>query len=105
TSSGVGGYNPDSIEFVSAFDVSSRKVGKDLAVAIQEKPNNTPEISKVPRLGVTVKRGPLLDGIGKYLKGVVPVSREAETDVIEELKSSRAEILVNYLPVGSTRAT
>jgi len=101
----VGGYTPDSIEFVSAFDVSSRKVGRDLAVAIHEKPNNTPRISNVPKLGVTVKRGPLLDGIGKYLKGVVPVSREAEVDVVEELRSSGAEILVNYLPVGSTKAT
>ncbi len=101
----IGGYTPDSIEFVAAFDVSSRKVGKDLARAIEEKPNNTPRVSNVPKLGVTVKKGPLLDGIGKYLKDIVPVSTQEEADVVEELKSSRTEILLNYLPVGSTRAT
>ena len=101
----VGGYPPDSIEFVSAFDVSSRKVGKDLSDAIEEMPNNTPAICKVPKLGVTVKKGPLLDGIGQYLKDVVPVSGEPEAEVAEELKSSGADILINYLPVGSTRAT
>ena len=101
----VGGYAPDSIEFVSAFDVSSKKVGKDLAEAIEEMPNNTPTICRVPKLGVTVKKGPVLDGIGTYLRDVVPVSSEAEADLVEELKSSRAEVLINYLPVGSTSAT
>jgi len=101
----VGGYSPDSIEFVAAFDVSAKKVGEDLSQAISERPNNTPKICDVPKLGVTVKRGPLLDGVGKYLKGVIPVSKDAETDVVSELKASRAEILVNYLPVGSTSAT
>lgn len=101
----VAGYSPRSIEFVAAFEVSSRKVGKDLSRAILEKPNNTPKIAEVPNLGVIVKKGPVLDGIGKYLKDVVPVSPAAEADVVEELEKGGADVLVNYLPVGSTHAT
>jgi myo-inositol-1-phosphate synthase len=101
----VGKYSPEDIEFVAAFDVSAKKVGKDLSQAILQPPNNTVSISDVPRLGVQVKKGPTLDGLGKYLKGVVPVSPHREVEVVEELDRSGAEILVNYLPVGSTEAT
>lgn len=101
----LGGYDVSDIEFVAAFDVSARKVGKDLSQAIVERPNNTPRIVRMKNTGVTVKKGPLLDGIGKYLRGVVPVSTDAAVDVEEELKSSGAQILINYLPVGSTSAT
>jgi myo-inositol-1-phosphate synthase len=101
----IGKYTPEDIEFVAAFDVSSKKVGKDLSEAIFQKPNNTVKIFDVRNLGVEVKRGPLHDGIGKYLKEVVPVSSaEGEADVVEELKRSGAQILINYLPVGSTNA-
>ncbi len=100
----VGGYTPKDIEFVAAFDVNSKKVGKDLSQAIFQPPNNTLKIAEVPALDVRVKRGPLLDGIGKYLKGVVSVSGQPEEDVAGVLEESGAEILVNYLPVGSTAA-
>jgi len=101
----LGGYTPRDIEFVAAFDVNSKKVGKDLSQAIYQPPNNTQEIVSVPRLDVKVKKGPVLDGIGKYLKEVVALSSEPEQDVAAELKGSGAEILVNYLPVGSTAAS
>ena len=101
----VGGYTPRDIEFVAAFDVNSKKVGKDLSQAIYQAPNNTEKIVDVPTAGVRVKRGPLLDGIGKYLKGVVSISSLPEEDVAVELKETGAEILVNYLPVGSTAAS
>ena len=101
----VGKYTPEDIEFVAAFDVSAKKVGKDLSKAIFEKPNNTVKISDVPRTGVEVKKGPVLDGIGKYLKDVVPVAKGGESDIVEELEKSGAEVLVNYLPVGSTKAS
>src|SRR3990172_1176111 len=68
TSYSLGGYEPSDIEFVVAFDVNTKKVGKDLSEAIFEKPNNTIKITDVPRLGVKVQKGQLLDGIGKYLK-------------------------------------
>ncbi len=101
----VGGYTPEDIQFVAAFDVSARKVGKDLSQAIYAPPNNTVKIFDVPRLGVQVKKGPVLDGLGKYLKDVVPVSGQKDEDVVEELERSRAQVLVNYLPVGSTAAS
>ena len=101
----VGGYTPADIEFVAAFEVNARKVGKDLSEAIFQAPNNTLKIFDVPKLGVTVKKGPVLDGIGRYLKGVVPVASGAERDVVEELEDSGADLLVNYLPVGSTTAS
>ena len=101
----VGGYTPKDIQFVAAFDVNSKKVGKDLSQAIFQPPNNTVKIVDVPKLDVRVKKGPVLDGIGKYLKEVVPISGQPEVDVVKELKESGAQILVNYLPVGSTRAS
>ncbi|HEV2138771.1 MAG TPA: inositol-3-phosphate synthase [Nitrososphaerales archaeon] len=101
----LGGYTPKDIEFVAAFDVNSRKVGKDLSQAILQPPNNTAKIVDVPKLGVQVKKGPVLDGIGKYLKDVVSLSPQPAQDVARELKDSGAEILVNYLPVGSTDAS
>jgi len=101
----VGGYTPGDIEFVAAFDVSAKKVGKNISQAIFQPPNNTIKICDVPRLGVEVKKGPLLDGIGKYLKDVVPISGQKDSDIVEELKTSRADVLINYLPVGSTTAS
>lgn len=100
----VGGYTPKDIEFVAAFDVNSKKVGKDLSEAILQPPNNTVKIADVPKLDVKVKKGPVLDGIGKYLKDVVHVSNLPSDDAVKELKETGAEILVNYLPVGSTQA-
>ena len=101
----VGKYTPEDIEFVAAFDVSAKKVGKDLSQAIFQPPNNTVGICDVPRLGVQVKKAPAQDGLGKYLKGVVPIANQRDVDVVEELEKSGAEILVNYLPVGSTVAS
>ncbi|MBI3859866.1 MAG: inositol-3-phosphate synthase [Thaumarchaeota archaeon] len=101
----VGKYTPEDIEFVAAFDVSAKKVGLDLSRAIFQAPNNTAKICDVPKMGVEVKKGPVLDGLGKYLKDVVPLASRRESDVVEELDRSGAEMLVNYLPVGSTRAS
>ena len=101
----VGGYTPKDIEFVAAFDVNSKKVGKDLSQAIFQRPNNTVKITEVPKMDIRVKKGPVLDGIGKYLKEVVAISDESDQDVAQELKDSGAEVLVNYLPVGSTKAS
>jgi myo-inositol-1-phosphate synthase len=101
----LGGYTPKDVEFVAAFEVNSKKVGKDLSQAIFQPPNNTPKIVDVPKLDVRVKKGPVMDGIGKYLKDVVSVSSQPEENVAKELKDSRAEILINYLPVGSTKAS
>src|SRR5437899_218737 len=65
----LGGYAVDDIEFVAAFDVNRSKVGSDLATAILAKPNNTMRFADVPQTGVTVLRGPTLDGLGRYYRG------------------------------------
>ncbi|MBV8664228.1 MAG: inositol-3-phosphate synthase, partial [Hyphomicrobiales bacterium] len=68
-------------------------------------PNNTFRFTAVPTSGVRVQRGPTLDGLGKYLKGVVPESAAPEVDVAAILRETRSEIVISYLPVGSEAAT
>jgi myo-inositol-1-phosphate synthase len=101
-----GGYHIRDIKFVAAFDVDANKVGRDISEAIFTPPNCTVKFSDVPKLGVEVKKGPILDGLGKYLKPVIPTDpTQRPVDVAEELKESGAEILVSYLPVGSYEAS
>jgi len=100
-----GGYMPRDIEFVAAFDINETKVGHDLGEAVFAYPNNTRSFADIPKLGVTVMKGPVKDGLGKFLKKVVKVSSEEPVDISEELRNSEADILVNYLPVGSEEAT
>jgi myo-inositol-1-phosphate synthase len=101
-----GGYHIRDIEVVAAFDVNSNKVGKDVADAIYAEPNNTAVFSVVPTLGVKVLRGPLLDGVNKYTAPLVPVDeKQKAVDVVQVLKRTGAEVVINYLPVGSQKAT
>lgn len=104
----LGDYHISDIEFSAAIDVAASKVGKDLNEAIFAEPNNTfvfnKEISKI-KSGVEVKRGMLHDGLGKYLKGVIPVAQCPTCDVAKLLKETQTDVVVNYLPVGSEEAT
>ena len=101
-----GGYHIGDIEVVAAFDVNSTKVGKDLAEAIYASPNNTTVFAKVPKTGVKVSRGPLLDGVNKYTAPLVPINERAKVaDVVKVLEDTGAEAVINYLPVGSQKAT
>jgi myo-inositol-1-phosphate synthase len=101
----LGGYHVRDIQFVAAFDVDARKVGRDLAQAIFADPNNTVRFAEVPPVGVTVNRGPTLDGIGQYLSDVVEQAPAPAVDVAAVLRETQADVLVNYLPVGSEQAT
>jgi len=101
----LGGYHIRDIEFVAAFDIDREKVGKDLSQAIFSGQNNTVKFSDVPRLGVKVHRGMTHDGLGKYLKEVIHKAPGKTDDVVGILKKSKADVLVNYLPVGSEAAT
>jgi len=101
----LGGYTPSDIEFVAAFDVNDKKVGLDLSEAIFAPPNNTVTFFKPPKIGVEVKKGPVLDGIGRYLKDKISISNKKECDVEEVLKESKADMLINYLPVGSEKGS
>lgn len=101
----LGGYKISDIEVVAAFDVNITKVGKDVSEAIYAKPNNTVIFAKVKKTGVVVRNVPVLDGIGEYLKDVVELSKNVPVDPTKILKESGAQILINYLPVGSQKAT
>ncbi len=101
----LGEYHVGDIAFSAAFDVSAAKVGLDLSEAIAAAPNNTIRFAEVPRLGVPVHRGPTLDGLGRYLEGVVAETGAEPDDVTAILKRTRTDVLVSYLPVGSEEAT
>lgn len=101
----LGGYHVRDVTFVAAFDVDAAKVGVDLAKAIFVPPNNTLRFSEVPEIGVEVLRGPTLDGFGKYYKQAVEESPVEAVDVSAVLTEVGADVLVNYLPVGSQEAT
>ena len=110
----LGGYAVDDLEFVAAFDVDEKKVGKDLSEAIFAPPIALPiKIADVPRLGVEVMMGPVLDGAPDHLqkipayKGtpeyVVKVSDARPVDVVDVLRSTRTDVLVNLIPTGAGR--
>jgi Myo-inositol-1-phosphate synthase len=101
----LGGYHVSDIEFVAAFDIAKNKVGKDLSEAIFEKPNCTLKFAEVPKLGVEVMRGMTHDSVGKYLQGVIEKHPSPTVDVVDVLKSTEADLVINYLPVGSEFAT
>ncbi len=101
----LGGYHISDIEFTAAFDVVDTKVGKDLSEAIFAHPNNTYKFADVPHLGVSVARGMTHDGLGKYLSQVVKKAPGPTADIVGILKSTKTDVVVNFLPVGSEMAT
>src|SRR5690242_5375945 len=104
-SNSVGRYRPRDITIASAFDIHAGKVGRDVSEALLCEPNNTRIFAEVPPTGVTVERGPTLDGLGEYLREDIVESEAPVADVTEILRRTGTEILVSYLPVGSQRAT
>ncbi|WP_424347982.1 inositol-3-phosphate synthase [Kocuria sp. CH-021] len=99
-----GDYHVSDIEFVAAFDVDAAKVGTDLCEAIGAGENNTLVFASVPHTGVTVQRGPTLDGLGAYYREAVQESAEPPVDVAAALRQAQVDVLVSYLPVGSEAA-
>lgn len=103
-----GGYHIRDIKFVAAFDVNKEKIGKDLSEAIFAKPNSCAIFTKVPNLGVKVQPGPILDGVAPHMKRpfvAYDTSELEAVDVSRALEEAKADMLVNYLPVGSHEAT
>src|SRR6059058_1768163 len=100
----LGDYHVRDIEFVAAFDVDGKKVGRDLAEAIVASENNTIKICDVAPTGITVQRGHTLDGLGKYYRTMIEESTDEPVDVVQVLKDTRADVLICYLPVGSEDA-
>jgi myo-inositol-1-phosphate synthase len=100
----LGDYHVRDIEFVAAFDVDGKKVGRDISEAIVASENNTIKLCDVPPSGITVQRGHTLDGLGKYYRETIEESDEQPVDVVQALKDARADVLICYLPVGSEDA-
>jgi myo-inositol-1-phosphate synthase len=109
----IGGFRPQDIAVVCAYDIDLRKVGKDVAEAIFEKPNCTQRFcERIPKTGVLVRMGRVLDGVSEHMQDYPDDRRfiasdqlqPTREDVIEALHDARAEVLVNYLPVGSEQA-
>ena len=101
----LGGYHISDIKFVAAIDIDANKVGKDISEAIFASPNNTYKFAEVPKTGVRVSRGMTHDGVGKYLADVVHKAPGTTADIVGLLKETQADVVINYLPVGSEEAT
>jgi myo-inositol-1-phosphate synthase len=106
----IGGFKPGDIEVVAAFDIDKRKVDKDVTEAIFSKPNCTTVFCPgIEKCGVKVSMGKVLDGIAPHMSEydddyTFLVADEKESDIVQILKDSGAEMLINYLPVGSEKA-
>lgn len=101
----LGGYHVSDIEFSAAIDINRTKVGLDLSEAIRAKPNCAVDICSVPNAGFTVQRGMTHDGIGEYLKTLVIPAPGDTVDIVQLLRDTHTDVVVNYLPVGSEEAT
>ncbi len=107
----VGGYSIHDFDFVSAFDVSDAKVGKPLHEAVFSQPNMVKWVAKMPASKTIVREVPALDGVGIWIQNKVnPVKSKKTTEqlrkeIVDEIKATGTEVLVNYLPVGSQKAT
>ena len=108
----IGGYTFDDIDFVSAFDVAENKVEKSLTEAIYAEPNYVRWVDRVSTCdSVMVREAPILDGIGVYVASMIkPIKqtktpKELEKEIIQEIENTKTKILINYLPVGSQKAT
>jgi myo-inositol-1-phosphate synthase len=100
----LGDYHIGDVEVVAAFDVDKDKVGDDLGKAIWAGQNNTVRFANVGELGVDVMRGPTMDGLGKYYRETIQESPAPAVDIAQVLRSTGADVLVSYLPVGSDAA-
>ena len=101
-----GDYHISDIEFVAAFDVNKEKIGKDLSEAIWAPPNNCAKFSDVHETGVIVQAAPILDGVAPHMYESFHADKFMETvDVAQVLRDTKADMLINYLPVGSAEAS
>ena len=110
----LGGYRPDDIRVVAAGDIDERKVGRDVAQAIFAPPNCTVVFAPdVPATGAVVRMGRLLDGVAEHMadhpeaRTFVPADapEPSRDDVVAALRDAGVDVLMNYLPVGSQKAT
>src|SRR4030042_5702810 len=104
----MGGYSIHDVEFVSAFDVSKKKVGKRLDQAIYAYPNMVDWV-ELPKMDTVVSPAPVFDGVGPYVRDMIdPIENSSEDElkdmILDELKRTKTEVIISYLPVGSQKA-
>ncbi|HEU4371762.1 MAG TPA: inositol-3-phosphate synthase [Methylomirabilota bacterium] len=100
------GYAVPAVRFTSAFDVNASKIDRDLSEAIWAAPNNALRFADVPRLGVQVREGILSDGVGHHSAERIDArGRATLDDIVEHLRLTATQVVVNFLPVGSQRAS
>lgn len=101
-----GDYHIRDVEFVAAFEVNKHKIGRDLSEAIWAPPNNCAKFADVPLTGVTVQPAPIMDGVAPHMYESFHVDKTTKpVDIAEALRMAEADMLINYLPVGSAKAT
>jgi len=103
-----GPYHVSDIEIVAVFEVNSLKIGKDVSEAIKMAPNCVQTFADVPEMGVVVQPGPIGDGVASHMRESFFCYDENElkpVNVVKVLKDVKADILVNFIPVGSEDAT
>lgn len=107
----VGRYSVEDLEFVSAFDVAANKVGRRLDEAIFSEPNEVRWVEKVSGCSATVKESPILDGVGMFAADLIKPLKQTKAadqlrkEILEEVRATGTNVLLNYLPVGSQKAT
>jgi myo-inositol-1-phosphate synthase len=101
----IGGYSVQDLDFVAAFDIDRRKVGHDLSEAIFAEPNNVRKIAQPRPFGVQVKMSQPLDGISPIAGNKIEPSDSKAANVVDVLKSSKADVLVNLVPTGASKAS
>lgn len=102
----IGRYRASDIQVVAAFDIDRRKVGRDLSEAVFASPNIVPRMVDLPYMGVTVLRGPILDGCGPLTKDLVEVDElEGYSNIPQELRRCEADILINLISGGAEQAS
>lgn len=101
----LGGYHPRDLDFVCAFDIEARKVGKDLSEAILAPPNSALKIADVSEMGVEVLKGPVLDGVSENARSKMQISSSLDVNVAKALRDSGAEVVVDLLPGGALKAS
>src|SRR4030067_152195 len=106
----IGNYSFEDVKVTSAWDVGENKIGQTLEKAFMAEPNYVNWIS-LPKSNIVVKEAPILDSVSRYTKNMINPVRQNETldalkrDILREIEDTKTEILVNYLPVGSAKAT
>ena len=101
----IGSFYPRDIEFVTAFDIDNRKVGKDLSNAIFSEPNKMPKTVTIPNLGIIVLKGPVMDAVENQAEELVIVNNSGTADVVQTLKDTESDILVNMVSGSAIEAS